>query len=150
VSVLELFGRVRQSTQKVLADRRVSLVLRCDSDVLIMNIDLMQSLLVNLVDNASKAYDDISPSREVYLSVYDNVLEVRDNGRGIAPGEIERIFEPFYIADKSRSKKSGGSGLGLALVKKIADAHGAKLEVESVPGEGTTMRVMLDYKKVTC
>jgi signal transduction histidine kinase len=54
------------------------------------------------------------------------------------------------MADKSRSKKSGGSGLGLALVKKIADAHGAKLAVESVPGKGTTVKVLLNYKKVTC
>ncbi len=142
-SVCELFERVRQSTQKTLADRGVSLVLHCDTETLFMNIDLMQSLLVNLVDNASKAYDENGPSCEVLLSAYGKVLEVRDNGRGIPQDAVSRIFEPFYMVDKSRSKKSGGSGLGLALVKKIADAHGAKLEVESAPRKGTTVKVLL-------
>lgn len=149
-SVRELFERVRQSTQKTLEDRHVSLVMHSDTANLFMNIDLMQSLLVNLVDNASKAYDESSSVREVYLSAYDNVFEVRDNGRGISQDEVGRIFEPFYMVDKSRSKKSGGSGLGLALVKRIADAHGARLEVDSLPGEGTTVKVHLDYKKITC
>ena len=54
---------------------------------------------------------------------------------------MERIFEPFYMVDRSRSKKSGGSGLGLALVRKIADAHGAELTVESSVGKGTTVRL---------
>lgn len=142
-SVCELFERVRRSTQKTLADRCVSLVLRCDSDTLSMNIDLMQSLLVNLVDNASKAYDVGSPSRMVFLSAHDNVLEVRDNGCGIPQDALERICEPFYMVDKSRSKKNGGSGLGLTLAKKIADAHDAKLAIESAPGKGTTVKVLL-------
>lgn len=148
-SVCELFERVQQSTKKTLADRSVSLIARCEADPLPLNIDLMQSLLMNLVDNASKAYDADSPSRIVYLSAYGNVLEVRDEGRGIPEDALERIFEPFYMVDKSRSKKSGGSGLGLALVKTVADAHGAELEVKSVPGEGTTVKVLLNYKKIT-
>lgn len=146
----ELFERVRQSTQKTLDDRHVSLVLSCDTDTLFINIDLMQSLLVNLVDNASKAYDMDSPPHTIYLSAYDHVLEVRDSGRGIPQEAISRIFEPFYMVDKSRSKKHGGSGLGLALAKKIADAHGAELEVSSAPREGTTVKVLLNYKKITC
>lgn len=146
--VCELFERVRQSTQKALADRSISLVLCCETDTLCMNIDLMQSLLVNLVDNASKAYDADSPARTVYLSAYSHVLEVRDEGRGIPRDALNRIFEPFYMVDKSRSKKSGGSGLGLSLVKKIADAHGAQITIESAPGKGTTVR--LHYKKLTC
>ncbi len=148
--VRELFERVRQSTVKTLSDRGVALEMRCDTDTLLINIDLMQSLLMNLVDNASKAYDINSAFRIVYLSAHGNALEVRDNGRGIPQDALERIFEPFYMVDKSRSKKSGGSGLGLALAKKIADAHGARLEVKSVPDEGTTVRVLLNYKKITC
>ena len=50
-----------------------------------------------------------------------------------------RIFEPFYMVDKSRSKKNGGSGLGLALVKRIAEAHDAELTVNSGAGKGTTV-----------
>ena len=64
-----------------------------------------------------------------------------DRGRGIPAEAQEHIFEPFYRVDKSRSRKQGGSGLGLALVKAIADAHGATLALDSAPGRGTTFRV---------
>ncbi len=150
VSVAALFEWVRQSTQQALADKGVALIMRCDADTLPMNADLMQSLLINLVDNAAKAYDADAQNKTVTLSCYGNVLEVKDFGRGIPKESMERIFEPFYMVDKSRSKKAGGSGLGLALVKQIADAHGARLEVESTLGSGTAVRVVFpNYKKIT-
>lgn len=150
VSVAALFEWVRQSTQQALADKGVALIMRCDADTLPMNADLMQSLLINLVDNAVKAYDADAQNKTVTLSCYGNVLEVKDFGRGIPKESMERIFEPFYMVDKSRSKKAGGSGLGLALVKQIADAHGARLEVESTLGSGTAVRVVFpNYKKIT-
>lgn len=150
VSVAALFEWVRQSTQQALADKGVALIMRCDADTLPMNADLMQSLLINLVDNAAKAYDADAQNKTVTLSCYGNVLEVKDFGRGIPKESMERIFEPFYMVDKSRSKKAGGSGLGLALVKQIADAHGARLEVESTLGRGTAVRVVFpNYKKIT-
>ena len=150
VSVAALFEWVRQSTRQALADKGVALIMRCDADTLPMNADLMQSLLINLVDNAAKAYDADAQNKTVTLSCYGNVLEVKDFGRGIPKESMERIFEPFYMVDKSRSKKAGGSGLGLALVKQIADAHGARLEVESTLGSGTAVRVVFpNYKKIT-
>ena len=150
VSVAALFEWVRQSTQQALADKGVALIMRCDADTLPMNADLMQSLLINLVDNAAKAYDAGAQNKTVTLSCYGNVLEVKDFGRGIPKELMERIFEPFYMVDKSRSKKAGGSGLGLALVKQIADAHGARLEVESTLGSGTAVRMVFpNYKKIT-
>ena len=80
-------------------------------------------------------------NRKVCLTVSGSTIEVSDNGRGIPKEAMERIFEPFYMVDKSRSKKAGGSGLGLALVKRIADAHDAELTVKSGVGKGTTVRV---------
>ena len=62
---------------------------------------------------------------------------IRDSG--IPEQAMGRIFEPFYMVDKSRSKKNGGSGLGLALVKRIAEAHDAELTVNSGAGKGTTV-----------
>jgi len=141
--VAQVFEQVWQSTRQMLADRGVTLEMRCETERLPMNGDLMQALLVNLVDNAAKAYDAEGGSRKVYLSASDNVIEVKDSGRGIPQDALKRIFEPFYMVDQSRSKKHGGSGLGLALVKKIADAHGATLEIESAQGSGTTVRIRL-------
>lgn len=136
-----LFDRVRQNAQKSLADRGVTLATHSGGGTLNCNADLIQSLLINLVDNAAKAYDADAPDKRVLLTFSGDTIEVRDFGRGIPEQAMERIFEPFYMVDKSRSKKSGGSGLGLALVRKIADAHDAELTVESSVEKGTTVRV---------
>ena len=140
----ELIDRVRASTQQILADRNCTLVTACDGSRVLVDADLMQSLLINLVDNASKSYDPGDGERTVWLTVSDRVLEVCDAGRGIPAEAVGRIFEPFYMVDKSRSKKHGGSGLGLALAKQIADAHGARLAVNSAPGKGTAVQVILE------
>ena len=136
-----LFDTVRQNTRKSLADRGVTLITHSGGGTLNCNADLIQSLLINLVDNAAKAYDADAQNKTVTLSCYGNVLEVKDYGRGIPKESMERIFEAFYMVDKSRSKKAGGSGLGLALVKKIATAHDAELIIESSIEKGTTVWV---------
>ena len=136
-----LFDTVRQNTQKSLADRGVTLITHSGGGTLNCNADLIQSLLINLVDNAAKAYDTDAPDKRVFLTFSADTIEVRDFGRGIPEEAMERIFEPFYMVDKSRSKKAGGSGLGLALVKKIATAHDAELIIESSIEKGTTVWV---------
>ena len=136
-----LFDTGRQNTQKSLADRGVTLITHSGGGTLNCNADLIQSLLINLVDNAAKAYDADAADKRVLLTFSNNTIQVKDFGRGIPKEAMERIFEPFYMVDKSRSKKAGGSGLGLALVKRIADAHDAELTVESSFEKGTTVRV---------
>ena len=66
---------------------------------------------------------------------------VKDNGIGIPKEQQDRVFERFYRVDKSRSKKTGGTGLGLALVKHIVLLHNASLTLDSAPGVGTTITV---------
>lgn len=137
-SVPKLFERVEESVTETLRQRDTRLISDCKLDMLNMDADLMQSVLINLVDNASKAS---APGQAITMRACDGVIEVSDNGMGIPQSEIERITEPFYVVDKSRSKKLGGTGLGLALVKEIVGAHGAALEIESSAGAGTTVRV---------
>ena len=67
------------------------------------------------------------------------VVKIADNGIGIPPDELPFIFEPFYRVDKSRTKDTGGFGLGLSLCRTIMDAHEGKIEVESTPDVGTTV-----------
>lgn len=140
VSVPDLLDSVQESVAESLHSRGIALEVHCSTDSLRLDADMMQSVLVNLVDNASKASVN---GQTVTLSAYDNVLEVKDNGIGIPKEALDRITEPFYMVDKSRSKKNGGVGLGLALVKEIVKAHGAMLEIESAPGQGTTVRIRL-------
>ena len=139
-SVPELLERVRESTADALTQRGVTLQTECRAERLDMDADLMQSVLVNLVDNAGKASQ---PGQTVSLTADAAGFTVRDHGCGILCEEIERITEPFYMVDRSRSKKQGGVGLGLALVKEIVRTHGGSLEIESAVDEGTTVRVLM-------
>jgi signal transduction histidine kinase len=68
-------------------------------------------------------------------------VKVVDNGRGIPSDEISRITEAFYMVDKSRSRREGGAGIGMALCHRIIRLHGGSLQIESRLGEGTVMKV---------
>ena len=132
-----------ESTADKLGKQNMKLCLNCEMDTLPMGFDLMRSALVNLVENARKASRD---GQTIYLCAKNNTIEVRDFGQGIPPKELPRITEPFYMVDKSRSKKQGGAGLGLAIVQRIASAHGAALTAESIPGEFTAIKIVFPTK----
>jgi signal transduction histidine kinase len=105
---------------------------------------LLRRLLANLLDNAAK-YSE--PPSAVTLALRDEggaaVLEVRDRGIGFDPTDLPRLFTPFFRTDRSRARGTGGTGLGLTLAKRIAEAHGGTIAAESAPGAGTTFRVKL-------
>ena len=137
-----LLSTVAATACDSLTTRGVTLITQCEAaSSLSLNPTLMTSLLLNLVENAARSYDAEDENKTVTLRAFDRCFEVSDHGRGIPPEAQARIFEPFYRVDKSRSRKQGGSGLGLALVKAIADAHGATLSLDSAPSRGTTFRV---------
>ncbi len=106
----------------------------------------LRQLLQNLLSNAIKY---TSAGGEVWIgsTLEDGnvVLTVRDSGMGIAPGDLEHIFDRFWRADQARSRTGSrpGAGLGLAICKWIAEAHGGSIEVQSKPGRGTTFTVVL-------
>ncbi|MGI6689790.1 MAG: ATP-binding protein [Christensenellales bacterium] len=106
--------------------------------------DLLHSALTNLIDNAIKASQ---PGQRITLRARraggDAVLSVIDEGRGIPAADIPRLTEPFYRVDKARSRKLGGAGLGLALCRMIAQAHGGRLQLDSKEGRGTAMHLVL-------
>lgn len=136
-----LLERVRESTRGILAGRGINLEIEQTDFEISGDIDLLQSALVNLVDNAAKASAD---GGEIEISAQGGTITVTDHGHGIAPESLARITEPFYTPDKSRSRRLGGVGLGLALVREIADAHGAELEIESAPGAGTSVSMIFE------
>ncbi len=100
---------------------------------------MLYEIVYNLCDNAMQ-YN--IPGGRIEVSVSDRVLTVSDTGIGIPEEHQQRIFERFYRVDKSHSKASGGTGLGLSIVKHAAAYHNAKLELESAPGKGTTIKVI--------
>jgi len=107
------------------------------------NRDMLKELIENLVQNAIR-YNNPGGRVWVYADNKDGdvVLIVKDNGIGIPASEQQRIFERFYRVDKSRSKATGGTGLGLAIVKHIVEIHEAKIELDSAPSVGTTVKVI--------
>ena len=106
--------------------------------------EALAQLVMNLIDNGIK-YVDAGGRVDVRLFNVGRhaVLEVEDNGIGIAQEERERIFERFYRVDKARSAEKGGTGLGLAIVKHIVHAHEGSLTLDSVLGKGSLFTVRL-------
>ncbi|HEY0479617.1 MAG TPA: HAMP domain-containing sensor histidine kinase [Kofleriaceae bacterium] len=125
-------GRALQRPQGAPGDDRA---IECDPV-------LLRRALDNLLDNAAK-YSE--PDTPVALAVQPNgrsvAFEIIDRGIGMSPAELDRAFTPFWRADGSRTRKTGGVGLGLALARRIARAHGGDVTLASQPGQGTTARL---------
>ncbi len=112
----------------------------CDVTELIVkgNETLLSMLFYNLIENAIKACD---ANGEVKVSCKDFRVIIKDNGKGMSAEQLSHITEPFYRTDKSRSRADGGAGLGLALCKQIADAHGAEMLFASELGKGCEISI---------
>jgi len=103
---------------------------------------LVRRALANLLDNAAK-YSEGTISLRARGEGGRLILAVEDRGIGIERADLQRIFTPFFRTDRSRARGSGGVGLGLALTRRIVEAHGGTIAVASEPGAGTTFRVEL-------
>lgn len=101
----------------------------------------LKRMVANLVDNAVK-YGARVRGR-VFAKAGQAVIEIDDEGPGIPAAEMERVFDPFYRGEPSRSRETGGAGLGLAVVRSIARAHGGDVVLKNRPGGGLTVRVSL-------
>jgi PAS domain S-box-containing protein len=111
---------------------------------LLSNHDELYRVVGNLLENAIHYTPDHgSITLSTRLVDHKLVFTITDTGMGIAPADLDRIFERFFRSDRSRSAKIPGTGLGLAIVKRVVDMHKGRIEVESVLGTGTTFRVYL-------
>jgi len=135
-----LFEAAEKSCEVILKDKQMTLECMEHGEHFSMDLDLMTDVLINLIDNGVKASDC---GGKIVLRAYDNIIEVQDFGQGIPAEEQEKIMEPFYMVDKSRSRKSGGAGLGLALTAMIAKQHNISIQIDSKEGNGT--RIILQF-----
>ncbi len=137
---------IRTAVRPVWAGKGIRGKVNMDRGVIYGDMDLLLSLFYNLLDNAAKAMDKSEQGfillRGTNLQAGGYEVKVVDNGRGIPDGEISRITEAFYMVDKSRSRKEGGAGIGMALCHKIIRLHGGSLQIDSKLGEGTVIRVI--------
>lgn len=137
---------IRTTVRPVWEQKHIRSKVDMDKGVIYGDTELLLSLFYNLLDNAAKAMDKGEQGfillKGTGLPDGEYEVKVVDNGRGIPEEEISRITEAFYMVDKSRSRKEGGAGIGMALCYSIIKLHGGSLQIDSKPGEGTVMKVL--------
>lgn len=145
---LELGGvleGLRPMFQPMLGQKGLSLALEVDPDLPPIQGDrfMVEQVFVNLVENAIRYTREGGISVRLRPGEQSVVAEVSDTGEGIPEKDLARVFERFYVVDRSRSRQAGGTGLGLAIVKNIVAQHNGRIDVRSTVGKGTTFTVIL-------
>lgn len=146
IQARKLAENIRTTVRPIWEQRHIQGKVEMDRGIIRGDEELLLSLFYNLLDNALKATDK-GEKGFIFLkgaALSDGRYEVKvvDNGRGIPREEIGRITEAFYMVDKSRSRKEGGAGIGMALCYRIIQLHGGSLRIDSRLGEGTVMKVV--------
>ena len=143
--IRDVLASAIQVCQPKAKKKKVTISLSCSDDLRAeINTTLLEQAVVNLLDNAIK-YSHVDSEIKVSAKQNDQDIRihVRDQGIGIEKQHLPRLFERFYRVDKARSRKLGGTGLGLAIVKHILQVHRGSVDVDSVPGKGTTFIISL-------
>jgi len=146
IDLSHFFGGLLRDWKKKLSAKELNAIVDISTDCSIIRADeaRLREVFDNLLDNAVKYSSKRGQIRlRAERSGAEIALILSDNGIGIGPQDLPRIFERFYRADKARSRELGGTGLGLSIVKHIAQLHGGRVEAESELGHGTTIRVIL-------
>jgi two-component system, OmpR family, phosphate regulon sensor histidine kinase PhoR len=146
IEVESLLRHAVQDWKLRLGEKNLGVEVRIAPEGLVLEADpfRIEQVLNNLLENAVKFSNrDGSIILHAGVSDHDVILRVQDNGAGIPPAARPHIFEPFYRAEKARTREAGGTGLGLSIVKRIVDLHGGTVTAESTLGEGTTITVCL-------
>ena len=111
------------------------------------NRELIQRAFMNILENSIK-YSHKNKKIEILLRKYSKNIRItiKDYGKGVPKKDLEKVFDRFYRVDKSRSRKTGGVGLGLSITKKIIELHKGKINIKSIPNKGTTVTILFPIK----
>ncbi len=159
---------VRDIVEPILVQSEITFELSMEPALMKGDRDLLKTVFINLIDNARKASsagdkicmqgrwlneenavtDEADAMKVTSGKRCKYEIAIQDTGCGIPEDEVNKICEAFYMVDKSRSRKQGGAGLGLATSSLIIEVHEGRFFVESTLGEGTTMRVQLHAEEV--
>lgn len=142
-----LAGQIKHMTENLLVKKDIRFIVQLDGGMVCGDSDLLLSLFSNLIDNARKACSEggtIWLEGECWKEGY--CVRISDDGCGMPEEEIYKITEPFYMIDKSRARKEGGAGIGMALCQKIVAMHHAEWSIQSKPGVGTRITILFPHK----
>ena len=135
--------RVADSFAPRFAGGEVALVVDAAPVHVLGDEDRLEQIATNLVANAWRYTESGQVRLRVARERDDAVLEVSDTGLGIAAEDLRHVFTRFWRGDPSRSRATGGAGIGLAIVRELVRAHDGRVDVDSAPGRGSTFRVIL-------
>lgn len=138
IDLKQLFLQIKLELQSLYKEKNIYITQEFGFDTIKGNATLVYRAFFNLLENAMKY--NITNGKVAIKTVIENNVEkiiISDSGMGIPPEDINKIFEPFYRVDQSRSRKVGGAGLGLSIVKSIVEKHGWRIEAESTVDIGT-------------
>lgn len=142
LNLSELFQTVLHTLHNKIVEKNLKVEVICKLETISGDACLLESLLINLIDNAIKACE---VGGHIILRAVkeggEKTIYIQDNGKGMTPEVLKHAMEPFYRGEKSRNRMDGGAGLGLAICSQIALSHNAKLEFMSQPGDGTTVKL---------
>ena len=136
----ELFARAAERFRAAHPGRELEVVVAGELPTLTADPALLRRVLDNLLDNAGKYSEEGTlVTLRARAEGPGLVVEVEDRGIGLEEGDLARLFTPFFRSDRSRARGTGGVGLGLAVAKRVVEAHGGRILARSVPGQGTTI-----------
>lgn len=146
INIIDILTDVEKTLSQKLISKNIDLIMTIPNKDLILEYDLIKILFKNLIDNSIKASSENS---KIIISEISNpnkfIICVKDFGIGISNEHLDRIFEPFYVVDQSRSRKNNGLGLGLSICQEIIRAHDAELKISSKLNIGTTVFISFNY-----
>ena len=140
VSIKDVIDKCLDDMKPLIDQKHITVHLDIVDEDVVTSKELLSRLIYNILSNATR-YNKEKGS--IYIEYKAKELSIRDTGIGIPEDKLEHIFEPLYCVDKSRSRELGGSGIGLAMVKRIADTLGYKIEVSSKVDRGTVFTIRL-------
>lgn len=147
---IDLFSMIEKTVANLegeIKDKKIKVEILGEHIEILADYDRIRQVVVNLLSNSIKySNEDCNITFEMFERSNIAGFTIRDNGMGIPKEELPFIFERFYRADKSRNRATGGSGIGLTIVKSIIQAHGGQITVESTLGEGSMFTVTLPNK----
>ena len=143
IDIYNIASTIRESLITGAKDKNIDLQVHGQKTIINGNKIMIEELLFNLIENSIK-YTNPGGKVEVTIGKDENhsYIKVSDTGIGIPKESQDRIFERFYIVDKSRSKKTQSTGLGLSIVKHIVEYHDGSIELISQEDKGTTVTVI--------
>ena len=149
VELCEFLQNIVERIRPVLAEKKILLHVNCPNELIVfIDPKRFQQVLVNILDNAKKHSDE---GAKILIEVEQNnqhiTITTIDEGEGIPEQDLPYVFDRLYRVEKSRSRQSGGAGLGLSITKEIVESHGGSIEVQSELGKGTSVIIKLGNVK---